>query len=161
MQLSRLDYELLRELQADARKSKKELAKKLGVSAVTVAAHISRLEKLGVILRYVTILNPDAFGLSLEAAIEISVQGGHIVEVEKELSKNPSVYAVYDVTGDSDVLIFTRFRSRDELSKFVKSVLGNPYVLRTNTRLILTTIKRSLEIPFSNDSEKKARKASS
>jgi Lrp/AsnC family transcriptional regulator for asnA, asnC and gidA len=77
------------------------------------------------------------------------------------LSKNPSVYAVYDVTGDSDVLIFTRFRSRDELSKFVKSVLGNPYVLRTNTRLILTTIKRSLEIPFSNDSEKKARKASS
>ncbi|PSN83594.1 hypothetical protein B9P99_00100 [Candidatus Marsarchaeota G1 archaeon OSP_B] len=147
-ELSEIDYQILKELQINARISKKELARKLGVSPVTVSSHIDKLEKLGVIQQYVTILNPDFFGLTIEAAIEVSVQGGYIVEIEEELARNPNVYAVYDVTGETDVLLLARFKSREELSSFVKAVLSNPHVLRTNTRLILSTIKRSLAIPL-------------
>lgn len=148
MELSELDLKILRELQSNARISKKALAEKLKVSPVTVSAHIDKLVKSGVIEKFVTILNPDFFGYTLEALIEVSVQGGHIIEVEEELAKYPNVYAVFDVTGETDVVVLARFKSRDELSRFVKKMLSNPHVLRTNTRLILMDIKRSLDIPI-------------
>ncbi|MEM0120107.1 MAG: Lrp/AsnC family transcriptional regulator [Thermoprotei archaeon] len=148
MELSELDLKILRELQANARISKKALSERLKVSPVTVSVHIDRLVKSGVIERFATIINPDVFGYSIEALIEVSVQGGHIVEVEQTLAKYPNVYAVFDVTGETDVVILARFRTREELSAFVKSMLSDPKVLRTNTRLILMDIKRSLDIPL-------------
>jgi Lrp/AsnC family transcriptional regulator for asnA, asnC and gidA len=148
MELSDLDIRILRELQGNARISKKVLSERLNVSPVTVSTHIDKLVKSGVIEKFATILNPDVFGYTIEALIEVSVQGGHIVDVEQELAKYPNVYAVFDVTGDTDVVILARFRTREELSGFVKSMLSNPNVLRTNTRLILMDIKRSLDIPL-------------
>jgi len=49
--------------------------------------------------------------------------------------------AVYDVTGESDIIVIARFRTRDELSAFTKELLSTPFVERTNTKLVLTTIK--------------------
>jgi len=103
-----------------------------------------------VIQQYSAVLNPDFFGFTIEALIEVSVEGGHIVEVEEELAKNPNVSSVFDVTGDTDVILLARFKSREELSSFVKKILSNQYVIRTNTRLILSTVKRSLEIPLTD-----------
>jgi Lrp/AsnC family transcriptional regulator for asnA, asnC and gidA len=150
MSLSELDFRLLKELQSNARISKKTLSERLKVSPVTISAHLARLQKSGVIQQYSAVLNPDFFGFTIEALIEVSVEGGHIVEVEEELAKNPNVSSVFDVTGDTDVILLARFRSREELSSFVKKILSNQYVIRTNTRLILSTVKRSLEIPLTN-----------
>lgn len=149
--LDETDLRLLSELQANARVSNRALSKKLGVSSVTVAKRISRLEHEGYIQKYVAVLNSDKLGYSIEAAIEVSVAGEHIVDIEEELSKVHNVYAVYDVTGETDVLLLARFKTREELSQFVKHVLGMPYVLRTNTRLILTTVKRSTETPLNQE----------
>lgn len=148
VELTDLDLKILRELQANARISKKALAEKLKVSPVTISMHIDKLVKKGVIEKFATILNPDFFGFTIEALIEVSVQGGYIVEVEEELAKYPNVYAVFDVTGETDVVILARFKSREELSSFVKKMLSNPKIVRTNTRLILMDIKRSLDIPL-------------
>jgi Lrp/AsnC family transcriptional regulator for asnA, asnC and gidA len=148
MELSELDLKILRELQVNARISKKALSERLKVSPVTVSMHIDKLVKSGVIEKFATIINPDVFGFTIEALIEVSVQGGHIVEMEQTLAKYPNVYAVFDVTGDTDVIILARFRTREELSSFVKGMLSNPNILRTNTRLILMDIKRSLDIPL-------------
>jgi Lrp/AsnC family transcriptional regulator for asnA, asnC and gidA len=150
MSLSELDFRLLKELQSNARISKKTLSERLKVSPVTISAHLSRLQKSGVIQQYSAVLNPDFFGFTIEALIEVSVEGGHIVEVEEELAKNPNVSSVFDVTGDTDVILLARFKSREELSSFVKKILSNQYVIRTNTRLILSTVKRSLEIPLTD-----------
>ncbi|MEM3670688.1 MAG: Lrp/AsnC family transcriptional regulator [Thermoprotei archaeon] len=146
--LNEFDRKLLAKLQTNARVTNRELAKELGVSSVTVAKHLQKLEREGYIQKYIAVLSPDKLGYSIEAAVEVSVVGGHIVEIEQELSRYPNVYAVYDVTGETDVLLLTRFRTREDLSSFVKKVLGMPNVVRTNTRLILTTVKRSLETPL-------------
>jgi DNA-binding Lrp family transcriptional regulator len=145
--LSDFDLRLLAELQANGRISKRDLAKTLGVSSVTVSIHMSKLEKEGVIQGYSVLLDPESFGYTIEAAIEVAVEGGRIVEVENQLSKSPNVYAVYDVTGETDVLLLARFKSRHELSQFVKTILRNRYVVRTNTRLVLTVIKRTNSLP--------------
>src|SRR5206468_2332469 len=47
MQLDRTDTKILRALQEDARRSFRELARRVGVSVPTVSAHVANLERRG------------------------------------------------------------------------------------------------------------------
>jgi DNA-binding Lrp family transcriptional regulator len=140
------DIRILRELTADARLSYREIARRLRLSVATVKARIESLEKAGVIEGYTAILNPLKLGYDVTAIIEIVVSKGKLVDVEKELAKNPNVYAVYDVTGTSDAFVLVRFKRREELSRFVKSILAMEYVDRTVTHVVLTTVKEDLKV---------------
>ena len=62
------------------------------------------------------------------------------------MSKLPNVCAVYDVTGLTDAMVVAKFRSRRELSKFTKGLLAMPYVERTNTHVVLTTVKEDFRM---------------
>jgi hypothetical protein len=39
-----------------------------------------------------------------------------------------------------------RFKSRDDLSKFTKALLAMPFVERTNTHMVLTTVKEDFRL---------------
>lgn len=58
MELDRLDIEILRSLQADARLSYRDLSKRLGVSVPTVSAHVHTLEQLGILRGYHADIDP-------------------------------------------------------------------------------------------------------
>src|SRR5437667_12342595 len=59
MQLDRTDAKILRALQEDARRSFRELARRVGVSVPTVSAHVANLERLGVLSGYNATIDPD------------------------------------------------------------------------------------------------------
>ena len=67
-------------------------------------------------------------------------------EVENEIAKSKNVIAVYDVTGDFDVVVLAIFKTRKGLDQFIKKLQAYKYVERTNTKLILNTIKDSSTI---------------
>jgi DNA-binding Lrp family transcriptional regulator len=144
--LEEKDVRILRELIADARLSFREIARRTGLSVVTVAARIRELEKQGVIQGYTAILNPQKLGYDLVAIIELVISRGKLLDVQREIAKNPNVYGVYDVTGASDAIIIARFKNREELSKFVKSLLSTKYVERTITHVALSTAKEDLRV---------------
>jgi DNA-binding Lrp family transcriptional regulator len=146
--LSELDVKILRELCIDGRLSLRKLAEKLRVPIATIAKHVKKLENDGVIKGYTLRLDFDKLGYELTAVIEVTVSGGKLLDVERIIAKNPCVQAVYDVTGEVDVYVIAKFRSRDELSSFVKSLLSTPYVERTNTHIVLTTIKEDFTAPI-------------
>ncbi len=77
---------------------------------------------------------------------EITVSKGKLLEVEREIAKFPSVCTVYDITGLTDAMVIAKFKSREELSKFTKSLLALPYVERTNTHFVLTTVKEDFRL---------------
>ena len=54
--------------------------------------------------------------------------------------------AVYDVTGGTDVVVIAKFRSRAELSSFVKGLASIPHVESTNTRIALGTVKEDFRV---------------
>jgi DNA-binding Lrp family transcriptional regulator len=140
----------LREVVSDARLSYREVARRVKLSVATVKTRIEKLEKEGVIEGYTAILNPSKIGYEVVAIIEIVVSKGKLLDVEEELAKNPNVYAVYDVIGTSDALVLARFRHREELSKFVKSILAMEYVDRTITHTALGIVKEDLRVYVSN-----------
>ena len=135
------DVKILKRLLRDARMSYRRVAKEIGVSPPTVLARVDKLEKEGVIKSYSAMLDHEKLGYDLTAIIDITATKGKIVDLEKQIAKFPNVCAVYDTTGLTDMTIIAKFKSRAELSSFVKKDLSLPYVERTNTHVVLVTVK--------------------
>lgn len=135
------DVRILKKLLSDARLSYRRIADEIGVSPPTVLARVQKLEQEGIIRSYSALLDHERLGFDLTAIIEITATKGKIVEIEKQIAKFPNVCAVYDITGLTDMMIIAKFKNRSELSKFVKKDLSMPYVERTNTHVVLITVK--------------------
>lgn len=146
MKLSETDIKILQRLLEDARFSSRQIAKKVGVSVGTVLARIKKMEREGLIKGYSVLLDHDKLGYELTVVTEITVSKGRLVETEKEIAKIPSVCCVYDVTGLTDAVIIAKFKGREELGQFTKQLLALPYIERTNTHVVLTTIKEDFRL---------------
>ena len=144
--LDDLDRKILHWYLIDARLSFRELAHKLGVSTTTVQSRTTKMEKAGIIKGYTALFDHDKIGFQLTAITEVTVAKGKLIELEKEVAKMPQVLAVYDVTGLTDAMVIGKFKSRDDLSKFTKAMLAMPFVERTNTHIVLTTVKEDFRL---------------
>lgn len=146
MELNETDKKILKNLLDDARFSSRQIAKNVGVSVGTVLSRIKKMEKEGLIKGYSAILDHEKLGYELTVVTEITVSKGRLVEMENEIAKNPNVCSVYDVTGLTDAVIIAKFKSREDLGKFTKHLLSLPYVERTNTHVVLTTVKENFNL---------------
>ncbi|MCW4047107.1 MAG: Lrp/AsnC family transcriptional regulator [Candidatus Bathyarchaeota archaeon] len=146
MELSETDVKILKCLLEDARFSSRQIAKNVGVSVGTVLSRIKKMEDEGLIKGYAAILDHEKQGYELTVVTEITVSKGRLVEMESEIAKIPNVCAVYDVTGLNDAVIIAKFKSREDLGKFTKSLLAMPFVERTNTHVVLTTVKENFRL---------------
>jgi len=146
MVLDKTDIRILEVLLSNARLSYRQIGKRVAVSAATAMARVKKLEQDGIIKRYSTILDHERLGYELTAITEITVSKGKLLEMEKEIAKLPCVCAVYDVTGLTDAIIVAKFKNRQDLSSFTKSLLVMPFIERTNTHLVLTTVKEDFRL---------------
>jgi DNA-binding Lrp family transcriptional regulator len=144
--LDEIDRKLLGELLRNSKRSYREIAKSLGVSTATVINHTQRLESAGVIQDYSIRMDHERIGYELTVVTEITVSKGKLLETDEEIAKLPNVCAVYDITGLTDAMVVAKFRSRSSLSDFTKALLSMPYVERTNTHMVLTTIKEDFRM---------------
>ena len=146
MRIDDVDRKILSELLRDCRRSYRSLARRAGVSVGTVLSRIRKLEKAGVIRGYSALLDHEKLGYQLTVVAEITVLKGKLLEMEEAIGKLSNTCAVYDVTGLTDALVIAKFHTREELSKFTKNLLSMPFVDRTNTHVVLTTIKEDLRL---------------
>jgi DNA-binding Lrp family transcriptional regulator len=146
MQLDETDIKILRTLVTDARLSSRQIAKQCGVSIGTVLSRTAKMENEGVIRGYSALVDHEKLGYELTIVTEITVSKGRLLEMESEIARFPNVCCVYDVTGLLDAIIIAKFKNREELGKFTKRLLALPYVERTNTHVVLTTIKEDFRI---------------
>ena len=113
---------VLAEYLKDSRQSFREVARKIGISSGTVASRIKEMEEADIIKKYTTLLNYEKLGFELTAVTEITVSEGMMIEVGNEIAKIDHTVGVYNVTGDSDILVIAKFRSRSSLSDFTKTI---------------------------------------
>lgn len=146
MELSDTDVKILKALLEDARFSSRQIAKNVGVSVGTVLSRIKKMEDEGLIKGYSAILDHEKLGYQLTVVTEITVAKGKLVETEQEIAKIPNVTGVYDVTGLTDAIIIAKFRSREDLGAFTKKLLALPYIERTNTHVVLTSVKENFRL---------------
>ena len=146
MNLDDVDVKILRVLTENARLSSRKIAQSCGVSIGTVLSRVKKMEENGVIKGYSVLLDQEKVGYELTVVSEITVSKGRLLEMENEIARLPNVCCVYDVTGTIDAVIVAKFKNRQELGKFTKRLLALPFVERTNTHVVLTTIKEDFRI---------------
>ena len=109
-------------------------------------SRIKKMEEEGLIKGYSVILDHEKLGYQLTVVTEITVSKGRLVETENEIAKIPNVCGVYDVTGLTDAIIIAKFKSREDLGAFTKKLLALPYIERTNTHVVLTSVKENFRL---------------
>lgn len=136
-----LELKIIRALNQNSRKSFREVAKEIGTSAPVVINKIKKLEKLGAIKGYIPVLDPEYFGFTVMAVIALRISHGKLIEVQEKIAEDPHVFAIYDVTGEWDSIVIANFEGREDLNKFIKTILTQKYVDRTVTHIVLNVVK--------------------
>jgi DNA-binding Lrp family transcriptional regulator len=145
--VDQLDTQILSHLIRDARSSAREIAMDLHVSTSTITARMEKLENQHILKGYSALVDFNQLGYELTVITEIMVSKGKLLEMEKEIAKLAGVCAVYDVTGEIDAIVISKCKDREELSHFTKGLLAMPFVERTNSHVVLTTVREDFRLP--------------
>jgi Lrp/AsnC family leucine-responsive transcriptional regulator len=97
--LDALDWQILRELQADARLSFNELSRRVGLSAPAVAERVRRLEESGVIAGYRAEVDPAKIGLPIMAVVQLRCDPGKCLLKTASAADFPEILEVLKVSG--------------------------------------------------------------
>ena len=136
----------MRCLNKNGKASQRELAGLTGLALGTVSNHLKSLEKKNIIRGYLPDIDPESVGFTLTSTINLRIAKGKIMEVQASIAKHPRVYAVYDITGEWDSLVLARFKDREEMDQFIKTVLSQKNIERTSTSLVLNNVKEEPRI---------------
>ena len=142
--LDKKDIRILNLLAENSRLSYRQMAKRLRLAVATVINRVRKLEKEKVIKSYSVMIDHDKVGYDIKVIIEMRIEKGKLFQVEKKISNHPSVLAIYDVTGPFDSIIIASFKNRVEMDKFLKEIQTYDFVERTETKLVLNTIKEDV-----------------
>jgi Lrp/AsnC family leucine-responsive transcriptional regulator len=110
---------ILQELQANARISVAELARRVHLSAPSAAERVQRLEQAGVITGYLANVNPRAIGFPIQAIVRVrpAVQQVHrIADIARDV---PEVVECHRITGEDCYYMTLHLRSMDELEPII------------------------------------------
>ena len=141
MKIDSVDERIINELVADSKITLRKLAEKLGISFVTVMNRVRKLEKEKIIRNYTAKIDFGKLGYEISVIIEVRISKGKLFELEKRIAMSPNIYAVYDTTGEFDATVIGRFKSTRAMDSFLKKIQTFDFVERTNTKLVLNTIK--------------------
>jgi Lrp/AsnC family leucine-responsive transcriptional regulator len=132
--LDDLNWHILEELQNDGRMPAVEIGRRIGLSAPAVADRIQKLEDLGCIKGYQTLLNLDKLGLSIRAMVSFKTTRLNHSALIRLISSIPEVLEWYTVTGNYGVLLKIATSSSQRLADLIIQLeeFGE-----TNTSLIL------------------------
>ena len=120
--LSRIDKNILRALQKDARISYAELARQVGLTTTPCKERVKRLEREGYIRGYHASLNPAKLGKGLVVFVQITLQrtaGDAFAEFTQAVKDVPEVEECHLVAGNFDYLIKARVRDMADYREFL------------------------------------------
>ena len=143
MKIDDIDKMIINTILHNPRLSVRDIGKCCNVSAVTVLNRIKILEKEKIIKSYTAYIDYSKIGYDFDVAIKIRVSKGRLIDVEEKIATHKNVFAVYDMTGDFDVLVIAKFKSKKNFDAFIKKIQSYPFIERTETMMILNTIKEN------------------
>jgi DNA-binding Lrp family transcriptional regulator len=113
--LDDIDKKIILELQEDARRQFKIIAKKLGVSEGTVKNRVTRLKNRGVLILEARV-NPFALPNTISALVGVNLKERDHEKKIKEIGKIPAVTAVWNATGRFDLFFEVMVDSLNSLN---------------------------------------------
>ena len=139
--MDELDRRLIGLLRHDARASVAALAKQLGVARGTVQNRMARLESAGLVVGYTVRLKPQVEEQRIRAIMTIAVEGNRNEAVLESLRGDPAVGALHTTNGRWDIVAELRADNLAAFDQVLRRIGQVEGVARTETSLLLSTIK--------------------
>ncbi len=145
--LDATDLQILRELQANARLSTKELAARVNLSSTPVFERVKRLEREGFIAGYVAVLDAEKLnqGFVVFCSVKMSRINRDIADnFARTIAAIPEVTECYNVSGQYDYLLKIHAPSMKRYQEFVLNVLGTiEHLASLESTFVMDELKRT------------------
>jgi Lrp/AsnC family leucine-responsive transcriptional regulator len=139
-------WQLLRELQQNARLSYSELGQRVGLSSPAVAERIHRMEDAGIISGYHAEVNRAKIGFPITAIIRMSTLAGERCTRFAGFVQNmPEVLECYRVTGSDSLVIKVMASSIEHLETLIDSLSAHGQL--TTSMVLSTPVERRTITP--------------
>ena len=150
-QLDKIDRNIVRILQRDARISFTALAKQVGLSTTPCKERVRRLERDGVIQHYQAVLDPRALDRGLVVFVQIRLNRTSQDIFEEFTARAldlPEVQECYLVSGNFDYLLKARVADMNAYRMLLgETLLTLPGVLESTSYVVMEQVKESLMLP--------------
>ena len=154
--IDEVDAKIVMLLQEDGRLSNAAIAEEVGLTTSTVFDRIKKLEKRGVIKKYVAVVDPETVGKSITAFIRLVV--GVTGNAEYASCKQafaeacvaePAVLECHTIAGDDCYMLKVRVGSPQELEQLLEKLRSYAHVTKSTTNIVLSTFKEESTISTS------------
>jgi len=138
MSLDAVDREILELLRIDARRTIADVAARVNLSPAPVKRRIDRLERIGVIAGYTTVVDHHKLGPTIEAFTELRFAGDAAVDdILGVAAALPEVVELFTTAGDPDALMRIRVDDVEHLKETINRLRGSGRVIGTKTLMVL------------------------
>ena len=138
--LDTTDWNILKELQKNARASFTDIGQKVGLSGPAVRDRIKDMEEFGIIDGYRAVLNYSMLGRGIRAIIELRAKMGHDdgnldAKTLELCASTPEIIRYWNVTGEVSYIMEAVLTSTRELERLITKFSSLGYF--TTTYLVL------------------------
>lgn len=149
--LDATDRQILEMLQEDAKINIKEIAAKLNMTKTPIYERIKRLEKEGVIEKYVTVLNRKKLGSSIIVFLEGSLKVEKFEQADEffeAVAATPEIIECYLLGGENDFMLKVIAPELDKYHDFYATKIASlPRVGQIKSSFVIKEIKHSMKLP--------------
>lgn len=150
MNLDSIDKKLLQFLQQDCKQTTKELSLKLNLSVTAVYERIKKLEREGVIDRYVSVINKDKVGMAFVVFCQIKLaqhSKEYLTKFEAEVTKLNEVLECFHISGEYDYLLKVLVKDMDHFRSFMVTKLTTiQHIGSTQSSFTISEVKNTTAI---------------
>lgn len=154
MELDDTDIKLLNALQENARLTVKELGAKINLSTTPTFERQKRLEREGVIEKYVAVVNPEKAGNHLLVLCNIRLKQHSMQYIQTFMDaarRIPEIVECYNTSGEFDFLIKVYARDMHHYQDFMLNTLGRiDCVGSLNSIFVIDQTKSTRGVPIQN-----------
>lgn len=144
--------EILRAIQADANLTIEQLAEKTAVSHTTLWRRLKELEANNVIRERVTILNPEAVGITVCAFVYVNIASHSAKQrgaFEKLIASTPEILQCFSITGPHDYILHVRVKDMKAYENLLMDrILAHPSVTSASSNMALREHKSTTMLPI-------------
>ncbi len=147
LQLDDKDLKILNQLQIDSSLSIKEIGEKIGLSFTPTYERIKKLEKEGVIEKYVALVNRQKVNIGILAYCNITLKEQSkesILRFEKEVIKHQQILEVISTSGTYDFMLKIYAKDIEDYNRFIVDVISDmPNIGQYHSLFVLNEVKKS------------------
>lgn len=125
--LDKVDLQILRTLQENARLTTKELAAQVSLSSTPVFERLKRLEREGYIKKYIAVLDADKLNQGFVVFCNVKLRRMNkdiAMEFTRIIQNTPEVTECYNISGSYDYLLKIHAPNMKYYQEFITNVLG-------------------------------------